>query len=368
MKQISFRIKLAIISPFYYAHPMNILIVHNSQIPADIYDSTERVIGWLGKTLISLGHTVTYLVKKGSECSFAKVIFWDETKDINLQIPEDIDIVHFHDLYDKPVTKPCIFTFYKNLEAAYNFHPNTVFISRDHARRHEQLNFVHHGIDFDEYEKPFWGQRRTYFHFLGNAALKTKNVKGSIEIASESGERLHVIGGTRVNFRMGLRITLSPNVRFHGMLGNDGKMAILNGSKGLIFPVMWHEPFSLAAVESLYFGCPIFSSPYGCMPEILGKSTAVNNRTQWNGTMDAYYSPYGCLSLKKTDLVEAIKNVDQYSREACHEYAVEKFSSKRMAMDYLNLYEKILNGKNLNEIENLLSVPNIEKNVLENVF
>jgi glycosyltransferase involved in cell wall biosynthesis len=326
---------------------MNILIAHNSRIPANIYDSTERVIGWLGKTLISLGHSVTYLVKKGSECGFAKVIFWDETKDINTQIPEDIDIVHFHDLYDQPVSKPCLFTFYKNLEDKRDFHPNTVFISHDHALRHGNQLFVHHGIDFEEYERPYFAQRRTYFHFLGNTALKAKNVKGSIEIASESGERLHVIGGTRVNFRMGLRITLSPNVRFHGMLGNDGKMAILNGSKGLIFPVIWHEPFSLAAVESLYFGCPVFGSPYGCLPELLGKSTISNGRTQWNGTMDAYYSKYGCLSLKKSDLVEAVKNVEQYSREACHEYAYEKFSSKRMALDYLQLYEKVLNGKTL---------------------
>jgi glycosyltransferase involved in cell wall biosynthesis len=323
---------------------MNILIVHNSRIPANIYDSTERVIVWLGKTLISLGHDVTYLVKKGSECSFAKVLIWDEAKDINLQIPEEIDIVHFHDLYEQPVSKPCLFTYYKNLETPHTFHQNTVFLSQDHARRHGKLSFVHHGIDFEEYEAPYFAQRRTYFHFLGNAALKTKNVKGSIEIASESGERLHVIGGTRVNFRMGLRITLSPNVRFHGLLGNDGKMAILNGSKGMIFPVIWHEPFSLAAVESLFYGCPIFSSPYGCMPEILGKSTSNKSRTQWNGAMDAFYSPYGCLSLKKSELVEAIKNVDQYSREACHEYAREKFSSKRMALDYLNLYEKAIKG------------------------
>jgi glycosyltransferase involved in cell wall biosynthesis len=326
---------------------MNILIVHNSRIPANIYDSTERVIDWLGKTLISLGHTVTFLVKKGSECGFANVVFWDETKDINEQIPDYIDIVHFHDLHNQIIDKPCLFTVYKNQEDRTDFHPNTVFISQDHALRHGKQLFVHHGIDFDEYERPTFAQRRTYFHFLGNTALKAKNVKGSIEIATESGERLHVIGGTRVNFRMGLRITLSPNVRFHGMLGNDGKMAILNGSKGLIFPVIWHEPFSLAAVESLYFGCPVFASPYGCMPELLGKSTIINSRTQWNGTMDAYYSKYGCLSLKKSDLIEAIKNVDQYSREACHEYANEKFSAKRMASDYLALYEKILNGKPL---------------------
>lgn len=53
---------------------MNILIVNNTPIPATKYDGTERIIWWLGRELNRLGHTITYLVGKGSSCPFAKVL------------------------------------------------------------------------------------------------------------------------------------------------------------------------------------------------------------------------------------------------------------------------------------------------------
>lgn len=43
-----------------------------------------------------MGHSVTFLVKKGSTSNFAKVIHIDENKEIIEQIPENIDIVHFN--------------------------------------------------------------------------------------------------------------------------------------------------------------------------------------------------------------------------------------------------------------------------------
>ena len=31
----------------------------------------------------------------------------------------------------------------------------------------------------------------------------------------------------------------------------------------------WHEPFGIALIEALYFGCPVFGTPYGSLPEIV---------------------------------------------------------------------------------------------------
>ncbi|RYE12133.1 MAG: glycosyltransferase family 4 protein, partial [Sphingobacteriales bacterium] len=53
---------------------MNILIAHNSVIPAFKYGGTQRVIWWLGKELVKRGHKITYLVAKGSHCDFATII------------------------------------------------------------------------------------------------------------------------------------------------------------------------------------------------------------------------------------------------------------------------------------------------------
>ena len=76
---------------------MKILIVNNTVIPALAYGGTERVIWYLGKELVKLGHKVDYLVKKGSRCSFAeKIHFIDEQRKIEEQIPTGYDIVHFN--------------------------------------------------------------------------------------------------------------------------------------------------------------------------------------------------------------------------------------------------------------------------------
>lgn len=328
---------------------MKILLANNTRIPVHAYGGSERIVWWLGKALVQMGHEVVFLAKKGSECSFATVLQMDEKRPLAAQIPDDVDLVHLHFETDEPLPKPSLTTFHHNATAARSFQQNTVFVSRNHANRHGGAVFVHNGLDFEDYGQPFLDNRRLYFHFLGNAAWRVKNVHGAIEIAARAGERLHVIGGTRVNFRSGLRITLSPNVRFHGMVGGDGKNALLNTSKGLIYPVIWHEPFGLAIIESLYFGCPVFGTPYGSLPELLGGTGNGNGRKNWNGRVDAVFSDFGCLSTKKSELVEAVKNASGYDRKKCHDYVREHFSAERMARDYLVLYEKILSGQPLHE-------------------
>jgi glycosyltransferase involved in cell wall biosynthesis len=141
---------------------------------------------------------------------------------------------------------------------------------------------------------------------------------------------LKVIGGVRFNFKMGIRFTFSSRVQFFGMVGGKKKCNIINGSKGLIFPVKWHEPFGLAIIESLFYGCPVFGTPYGSLPEIISKD-------------------FGYLSNQKNELADAILSSDSYSKQKCHEYAVEEFNSKKMTLEYLKLYEKVISGQSLNQ-------------------
>lgn len=334
---------------------MKILLVHNSRIPIQTYDDAERILWWLGKALTEMGHEVSFLVKKGSACSFATILPINEKKRIAEQIPADTDLVHF---FCPPVEtdKPYLVTCHRNVSDSGPLDPNTVFLSRNHARRHGGKVYVHCGIDFDEYGRPDWEARRMFFHFLGNAAWSGKNVRGAIDIAGQAGARLHVIGGSRVNFRKGLRITLSPHVRFHGVLNADGRNMLLNQSKGLIFPALWAEPFGLATIESLYLGCPVFGTPYGALPELLGKRETPARvvvgedsakSEAWNGRVEAFYSEFGCLSVKRSELVDAVRNAEAYDRQRCHEYAREHFSARKMAENYLALYEKVLGGESL---------------------
>ena len=172
--------------------------------------------------------------------------------------------------------------------------------------------------------------------------------RGAIDLASKADTRVHVIGGSRVNFRKGLQITLSPGARFHGVLSRDGRNMMLNGSKGLLFPILYHEPFGLAVPESLYFGCPVFGTPYGALPELLCRKVNSEGR-KWTGQVDACFSEFGCLSVKKSELYEAVRQADSFKAERCIEYALDCFTIERMTRDYLVLYEQVLNGKPLHE-------------------
>jgi hypothetical protein len=340
---------------------MKIVFVLNSRIPAQNYDDAERVTCWLGKALGRQGHEVVMLVKKGSNCPFGTLIFRDDKVPLDQQIPADADLVHFHDDTPPETGKPFLITCYDNFSAPRHFHPNTVFLSAHHAHRHGGEVFVHPGIDFEEYGMPVLDARRMYFHFLGNAAWSGKNVRGAIDLATRLGERLHVIGGTRVNFRKGLRITLSPSVRFHGYLMPEGRNTMLNTSKGLIFPVIWHEPFGIAMAESLYFGCPVFGTPHGALPEVLGKKIKPKHEL---GMVDAYFCDMGCLSVKKSELLDALRHADTFNRRHCHEYAVAHFSADKMAANYVKLYEKVLNGHFLHPTELLYDATEESKNLM----
>ena len=314
---------------------MRILIVHTEIIPVKLYGGTERVVWSLGKELSAFGHEICYLVKKGSYSDHARVIFIDEGKSLIEQIPANFDVVHF---FHEPehidrILMPYVITLEGNLNDSRSLDKNTIFVSKNHAQRFGSDSFIYNGIDWDEYTAPVLENPRKYFHFLANAAWRIKNVQGAINIIHRAGsERLEVLGGVRFNIKMGMRFTFSPRVRFRGMVGGIEKDNLLNGSRGLLFPVRWNEPFGIAITESLYFGCPVFGTPYGSLPELV--------------TDDVGY-----LSDREDELAQAILNSDSYSRQRCHEYARDEFNSKKMALSYLKKYEMVINGESLNENE-----------------
>ncbi len=320
----------------------HILIFYNGIIPTPKYGGISRDIWYLGKELNLMGHRITFLVAPGSHCDFARVIFFDPKQSLASQIPEDVDLVHSHTLLWEPLPKPYMITLHGNSIDKREFDINTTFISRDHAKRFGSEVFVYNGLGLEEYGKPKLDMPRNYLHFLGKAAWRVKNLNGCIQIARESGYPLRVMGGYRVNLKMGVRITLDPRIRFEGMVGGETKNRLINASRALLFPVRWNEPMGLAVVESLYFGCPVFGTPYGALPELVT-------------------SEFGFLSNKKSELVDALKHVDEYDRRKCHEYVCDNFASIHMARNFLPLYEKVLNGESLNPVPPKLVNPNPPK-------
>ncbi|WP_153795828.1 glycosyltransferase [Foetidibacter luteolus] len=321
---------------------MHVLIVNNTVIPALKYGGTERVIWWLGKALVKMRHKVSYLVAKGSHCPFADVYEYNPAQPLNSQVPAGVDVIHLNHGASEQPALPYIITMHGNMNHRQPLDVNTVFVSANHATRFGSNIFVHNGIDPEDYGVPVLDNARKYIHFLGDAAWRVKNVRGAIKVAAKARLPLHVVGGVRFNFNQGIRLTFSPRVHFYGMKGGEEKNRIINNSKAMLFPVRWHEPFGIAIIESLYFGCPVFATPYGSLPELVNEEV-------------------GFLSHSSTELAYALQRINSYSRQTCHEYVMDNFTAGHMAGKYVSLYEKVLNGYTLNPVAPILQQVQQEK-------
>jgi len=310
---------------------MHITIIYEGKIPVKTYGGTGRDIWYLGEELNKRGHKVTYLVAEGSECPFAEMRFLDKTTDINSQIPEETDIVNIHYPPKQAIIKPHMVSIHGNTNNPDTIFPkNSHFVSKNHAQRYGSNAFIYNGMNWDDYPKPDFNNSRKGFHFLGNAAWKVKNLKAAIKIANKNKTSLEVLGGYRFNFKMGMRFTINPHIHFHGMVANNVKARVIQKSNGLLFPVLWNEPMGLAIIESLYYGAPVFGTPYGALPELVNESV-------------------GKLSANLSELIDAAANANKYNNKICHDYARDTFNSKQMCDKYLLYFERILNGETLNQ-------------------
>ena len=323
--------------------PLHICLVERGVLPVNAYGGTERVVWYLARELSRDGHRVTLLAGRGSRCDFARVLPFDPDAPLTPQLPTDCDLIHFHFPPEEAIELPHIVTNHGNRNDLRPFPLNTVFLSANHAARYGAQHFVYNGLDWDDYGKvPLEKPADAYAHFLGNAAWRVKNVQGAIRVARMAGRRLVVMGGKRLNLKMGFRFTADPRVRFAGMVGGEKKLSLLRNSAALVFPVRWHEPFGLAVIESLYFGCPVFATPYGAIPELVDQES-------------------GLLSNRADELAAGLRNASDFDRRHCHQRAVDVFNARRMMLDYVRLYEAVLDGAALNTSAPVLQVQQQDK-------
>lgn len=113
------------------------------------------------------------------------------------------------------------------------------------------------------------------------------------------------------------------------MVGGDEKLEILKKTDALLFPVRWHEPFGIAIIEAMAMGSPVFGSPYGSLPELINEDT-------------------GFICHNKFELLDKILLNKDFKRSSIRSYTQEKFSISRLTDDYINAYERIINGESLN--------------------
>jgi hypothetical protein len=92
----------------------------------------------------------------------------------------------------------------------------------------------------------------------------------------------------------------------------------------------------------MYYGCPVFGTPYGALPELVTPET-------------------GVLSAEKKVLSQAVANSKNFDPQMCHARARDHFNSDKMAEGYVVQYRKVLEGKTLNEQAPRLKVVQADK-------
>jgi glycosyltransferase involved in cell wall biosynthesis len=80
-------------------------------------------------------------------------------------------------------------------------------------------------------------------------------------------------------------------------------------------------------IEAMACGTPVIAYPYGSVPEIMKEGVS------------------GFIVPDAQSAAAAIKNVDNVDRKKCREYFEKRFTSTRMAEDYLAIYDRLIKGQ-----------------------
>jgi len=304
---------------------MKVVFHHPHPLPVIAYGGIERIIFWHMVELARLGHEVVLIGhpdSKVKEHGITLVPLANPEQDWEELIPSGADIVHLFHNHQCKSKVPTINTIQGNGKIGEKFILNTVFVSRKHAEIHGSDQFVYNALDLNEY--PFVETKKEWnrFLFLAKASWRVKNLKHAVSACRETKKHLEIVGGRWLG--------LSRFIHSHGIIGGEKKMNLIKKSDALIFPVRWHEPFGIAIIEAMSQGLPVIGSPYGSLPELITPDT-------------------GFIVKNYAELVEVLKNPPKkFDPLVIRRYIEENFCINKHATSYLALYQKVINGENLN--------------------
>ncbi len=305
---------------------MHVVFEYSHPLPVLRYGGTERVLIWLMKALLQLGHRVSLIGHPESQVAPLGIqLIPRNQQDWESQIPADADILHFQGTPRLELARPFVVTIHGNGKPGETFHRNTVFISRRHAQLHSAETFVFNGMDWNEYpyvDRPStdWKQ----FAFLAKASWKVKNLRDCIRACRNTNKNLHIAGGRS------WQSWLFPSIHSYGMVADSAKLAILRSCDALLFPVRWEEPFGIAILEAYSQGLPVLGSSHGSLPELI---------TEESGLICENFEAFE----------QAIREMPrQFEPKNIRAQGEARFSHLQMAREYLKCYERVLSGETLN--------------------
>jgi glycosyltransferase involved in cell wall biosynthesis len=204
-----------------------------------------------------------------------------------------------------------------------------VSISDDQRRPLPEANFagtVYHGLPEDLI--PFDARGGDYLAFIGRISPE-KRPDRAIEIAKRAGMKLKIAAkvdhADRAYFADKIEPLLDdPNIEFIGEIGDAEKPAFLGGARALLFPIDWPEPFGLVMIEAMAAGTPVIAWPNGSTREVIEHGRS------------------GFLVDSIEEAVAAVEAAGRVPREGVRAAFQARFTARRMAMDYVDLYERLL--------------------------
>ncbi|MEQ1875281.1 MAG: glycosyltransferase [Bdellovibrionia bacterium] len=295
---------------------MKIGLLHDSVLPPKTYGGIERIVMILAKEYTRLGHKVVLLCREaGEKARDYEVVTlpsgFDRT-DLSHFLPKDLDFLHSHQPLHLRPKIPFLVTIHGNGHAEEKYHANTNFLSKSHAANHTAKYFVYNGVDPTHF--PFEKNKQDYFVFLARTTWRVKNVKTAIAWANDLGVDLKIMGGNGIS---------RGRIQYQGLTDEQTKLGLLKNAAALIYPTNWDEPCAAAPLEALACGTPVITSPNGCMPELVQGGT-------------------GVVCSNYVELLEAAVKVRSIDPGKCRNSIETFFSLERMAGDYLNLIQRIL--------------------------
>jgi glycosyltransferase involved in cell wall biosynthesis len=330
-------------------------------VPPKLYGCTERVVSWLTEELVAMGHDVT-LFASGDSITKAKleptwpqalrldptILDWFATYYVMLdhvyKHAHKFDILHFHIDYfpnlvfrNQPV--PFLTTLHGRLDlpelgVVYRSFPDVPLVSISDSQRKpipdvNWIGTVYHGITKDQLTpQPV---EPSYFAFLGRISPE-KGIERAIRIAGACGVKLKVAAKVDKADAAYFAAEVEPllkdaNVEFIGEINDAQKPAFLSGAKATMFAIDWPEPFGLVMIESMACGTPVIAMRRGSVPEVMDDGVT------------------GFIVDNVEEAIAAARRVDTLDRRKVRAQFEKRFTSHRMAEDYLALYRRLIDGK-----------------------
>jgi len=331
-------------------------------VPPKLYGGTERVVYSLTEELVALGHDVTLFASGDSITSATLAPMREQALRLDPTVKDwiasymrmmelvyrrahEFDVLHFHtdyfplSLFSRQHT-PFLTTLHGRLDLpefkeVYETFPDAPFVSiSDHQRRPiPGLNWVRtvlHGMPANLLTPRPVEQR--YFAFLGRISPE-KGADKAIRIAAAAGVKLKMAAKVDSadqrywDEEIAPLIAASPHVEFIGEINDAQKPDFLSGAHALLFPIDWPEPFGLVMIESMACGTPVIAFNRGSVPEVIDHGLT------------------GFIVPDEPAAIAAIGSLDRLDRKAVRARFEQRFTARRMAEDYLDVYEELIVGR-----------------------